>query len=252
MKNIIQILFVLLTLLPNQQHVYGHGDYLKLSDQPPYPAKSIPDNTLWQYLLEQHVDNSGHVDYQGFLKDREVLESYLKILKDHQPTEQWTKNEKLSYYINLYNAYTVLLILDHYPTKSIKEIKNPWDQKLIPLHNDQISLGHLEHNILRKMGEPRIHFAINCASASCPKLLNMAYEPQKLEQQLDAVTKEFIGSERNELSKNQLRLSKIFKWYKNDFLDGDIISYIKQFTRVPISENTAIDYLDYDWSLNGN
>ena len=252
MKNIIQILFVLLTLLPIQQHVYGHGDYLKLSDQPPYPAKSTPDNTLWQYLLEQHVDNAGYVDYQGFLKDREVLESYLKILKDHQPTEQWTKNEKLSYYINLYNAYTVLLILDHYPTKSIKEIKNPWDQKLIPLHNDQISLGHLEHNILRKMGEPRIHFAINCASASCPKLLNMAYEPQKLEQQLDAVTKEFIGSERNELSKNQLRLSKIFKWYKNDFLDGDIISYIKQFTRVPISENTAIDYLDYDWSLNGN
>jgi hypothetical protein len=214
--------------------------------------KSIyPDHTLWQFLLQQHVDDKGQVDYRGFLKDRRILEGYLKILKEDQPVQSWSKNEKLAYYINLYNAYTVLLILDNYPTESIKKIKNPWDQELIPLHDDIISLGDLEHKILRKMDEPRIHFAINCASASCPKLSNKAYEAKGLDKHLESATKDFINSERNQISKEQLKLSKIFKWYKNDFLDGDVRTYIKNYTEVAIASNADIDYLDYDWGLNG-
>jgi len=217
----------------------------------PQDKSNYPDHTLWQFLLHQHVDNEGLVYYQGFLTDKKILKGYLKILEDDQPTKQWTKNEKLAYYINLYNAYTVLLIIDNYPTESIKKIKNPWGQKLIPLHGDRISLGDLEHNILRKMGEPRIHFAINCASASCPKLSNTAYLANELDNQLEEATKAFI-SEKNEISEDQLILSKIFKWYKKDFLDGDIRAFINNHTEVHISSGSDIDYLDYDWSLNGN
>ncbi|WP_437399498.1 DUF547 domain-containing protein [Flagellimonas lutimaris] len=210
-----------------------------------------PDHTLWQFLLDKYVDDSGHVDYSGFLKDKQVLEGYLNILEENQPNQHWDKNEKLSYYINLYNAYTVLLILDNYPIKSIKKINKPWDQKLIPLDGSKISLGDLEHKILRKMEEPRIHFAINCASASCPKLLNKVYLPKTLDQQLDRAAHEFINSERNQISQNHLKLSKIFKWYKNDFLNGDIQNYINTYTNINISQNAKVDYLEYDWNLNG-
>lgn len=224
----------------------GHHEMSTLPDESIYP-----DHTLWQFLLQQHVDDKGQVDYQGFVKDRQILEGYLKLIKEDQPTQTWSKNEKLAYYINAYNAYTVLLILDNYPTESIKKIKKPWDQELIPLHDDMISLGDLEHNILRKMEEPRIHFAINCASASCPKLSNKAYEAKGLDKQLESATKDFINSERNQISREQLKLSKIFKWYKNDFLDGDVRTYIKNYTEVDIASNADIDYLDYDWGLNG-
>ncbi|MCK0160018.1 DUF547 domain-containing protein [Allomuricauda sp. F6463D] len=243
------ILFSITLLIftpPSMGQFNGYNEITVLQDKGKYP-----DHTLWQFLLQQHVDDNGQVDYQGFAKDRQILEGYLKLLKEDQPTQTWSKNEKLAYYINLYNAYTVLLILDNYPTESIKKIKKPWDQELIPLKGDMISLGDLEHKILRKMEEPRIHFAINCASASCPKLSNKAYEAKGLDEQLESATKDFINSERNQISREQLNLSKIFKWYKNDFLDGDIRIYIKKYTEIDISSNADIDYLDYDWGLNG-
>ena len=210
-----------------------------------------PDHTLWEFLLDKYVDDSGYVDYSGVLKDKQILEGYLNILKDNQPDQDWPKNEKLAYYINLYNAHTVHLILVNYPTKSIKKISDPWDQKLIPLQNDSISLGDLEHKILRKMGEPRIHFAINCASASCPKLLNKAYLAENLDVQLHQAVKEFINSKRNQIRQNHLKLSKIFKWYKKDFPNGDIHSYIDNYTNIDISQNAKVDYLEDEWNLNG-
>jgi len=210
-----------------------------------------PDHTLWQFLLQQYVDDTGQVDYSGLLKEKHVLESYVNILKEKQPSGNWSRNAKLSYYINLYNSYTVLLILDNYPTSSIKKINQPWDQKLIPLGDNMISLGDLEHEILRKMDEPRIHFAINCASASCPKLLNEVYLPETLDEQLERATYEFIESDRNRIEKDHLELSKIFKWYKNDFLDGDIRAYINTYTNVNIAEDAKVSYLEYDWNLNG-
>lgn len=209
------------------------------------------DHSLWQFLLERHVNDTGLVDYRGFLKDKEILKAYLDLLQANQPDREWPKNEKLAYYINLYNSQTVLLILDNYPIESIKKINRPWDQKMIPLHGDMISLGDLEHKILRKMGEPRIHFAINCASASCPKLANKAYLAENLDEQLDLATKTFIHSDRNQISREKLELSKIFKWYDRDFLDGDVRPYLRKYTMTAISDKADIEYLPYDWSLNG-
>ena len=109
------------------------------------------------------------------------------MLSENEPTEVWSVQELLAYYINTYNAYTVNLILDNYPLKSIKDISGPWTKAIIPIGDNKLSLGGLENGILRKMNEPRIHFAINCASYSCPKLLNEAFTASRIDEQLEQV-----------------------------------------------------------------
>jgi len=123
----------------------------------------------------------------------------------------------------------------------------------VPIGNKTLSLGGIENGILRKMDEPRIHFAINCASFSCPKLLNEAYVASKINQQLEKVTKDFINGDKNEITKNNPKLSSIFKWYKKDFKvkgEKDVIGYVNQYAKVKINPETSIAYLEYNWSLN--
>lgn len=218
-----------------------------------YSNEQKTDHSLWDELLQKHVDHQGNVNYKGFLKDHKELKKYLDLLSQNPPEESWSKNKKLAYYINAYNAFTVELILEHYPLKSIKDIHNPWGQKFIQLGNESISLNDIEHNILRKMNEPRIHFAINCASVSCPKLYNKAFTSEQLDKQLDQVTREFINSTENNISENELQLSNIFKWYEKDYLVNGIRSlahYISQYTDVQINPNAKVNFLDYNWDLN--
>jgi hypothetical protein len=218
-----------------------------------YSNQKTLDHKLWNQLLQKHVDNKGNVDYKGFLKDRKQLKKYLDHLSQNPPKKSWSKNEKLAYYINAYNAFTVELILERYPVKSIKDIRRPWKIKFIQIGDQTLSLDDIEHNILRNMNEPRIHFAINCASVSCPILHNEAFIPSKLEQQLELVTKNFIKSAENIITENELRLSKIFQWYENDYLVNGIRSlahYVSQYTDVKINPNARVRFLDYNWDLN--
>nr|WP_297915695.1 DUF547 domain-containing protein [uncultured Allomuricauda sp.] len=217
-----------------------------------HSAEKSPEHGLWDSLLKEYVDNSGNVDYKGFGKDTESLDSYLMTLAENSPSDSWTKNEKLAYYINLYNAATVKLILDNYPTKSIKDIPNRWKKKWVLVGNTTTSLNAIEHEILRKMEEPRIHFAINCASFSCPKLLNTAFTPQNMERLLSKATVEFVNDvKRNRFQRDKAELSRIFKWYKGDFTrETSLIEYINPYLNNPIDTKADIDYLDYDWSLN--
>lgn len=210
------------------------------------------DHSKWDALLKKHVTKEGMVDYKGFMKDRESLNSYLAQLSKLKPTNDWPVQEQLAYYINIYNAYTVDLILKNYPTKSIKDIDGPWTKEIVKIGDVNISLGGVENSILRKMNEPRIHFAINCASISCPKLLNEAFTAAKIEEQLERVTKEFIKSDKNEISKNSVRLSSIFDWYKKDFIeDGKtLIDYVNKYSAVKVATGTSISYKDYNWDLN--
>lgn len=210
------------------------------------------DHSEWTSLLKKHVDNHGLVDYQGFLQDKKELEGYLSRLAAQVPSDTWSVQEQLAYYINAYNANTVNLILDNYPVKSIKDINKPWNIDIVKIGDKEISLGALEHSILRKMNEPRIHFAINCASGSCPRLLNEAFTADRLDDQLNTVTKGFINSKNNTISKEKVELSKIFKWYKGDFMDGDLINYINQYADVHIDSKAKISYKEYDWNLNGS
>ena len=210
------------------------------------------NHSLWTNLLQKHVSNEGNVNYKGFKTDRSSLQNYIKHLSDNMPDERWSKNETLAYWINAYNALTVDLILRHYPIKSIKDIKKPWDQRYWKLGNKWHNLNEIEHQILRKMNDPRIHFAIVCASFSCPKLENTAYESANLDTQLTHATKTFINDpKRNTVTPNNLEISKIFSWFSKDFGgSGNIINYINKYADISIPNNTTKRYKTYDWALN--
>jgi hypothetical protein len=217
---------------------------------------------LWDSLLQQHVSVAGKVDYQGFIEDSTRLNDYLDLLSSKHPNDKfWTREERLAYWINVYNAFTVKLIVDHYPVQSIKDIKNGipfvnsvWDIKFIQIEGETYDLNNIEHGIIRaRFDDPRIHFAINCASVSCPNLSRRAYVAEQLDEQLDAAARAFLSDQsKNQLSEGQVKLSKIFLWYGMDFKkDGkSVVEYIEQFTSSPIDKGAKVEYMDYDWSLN--
>ncbi len=210
------------------------------------------DHSVWNDLLKKYVNEGGNVNYLGFKNDMTRLETYLEYLQQNAPSPDWEKDEKLAYYINLYNAATVKLIVDNYPTKSIKDIPNRWKKKWIAIGESTTSLNDIEHEVLRKMNEPRIHFAINCASYSCPKLLNVAFTAKSMERLLSKATVDFVNDKkRNRFENGVAQLSKIFKWYKSDFTqDSSLLEYINPYLENPIDKKAKIEYLDYDWSLN--
>lgn len=212
------------------------------------------DHSKWDAFLKRYVDQTGNVDYKSIQEDESKLKEYLNQFIKTAPSKSWTKEEKLAYWINAYNAFTIKLIVDNYPLKSIKDIEAPWDKKFIPIDGELISLNHIEHEILRKMKEPRIHFAINCASVSCPQLLNEAFTAKGLNSQLSKATSHFINNPtKNVISGDQLHLSKIFMWFKEDFgqKDRSIIEFINQYSLVKAKPDSKISYLKYNWNLNG-
>ncbi len=211
------------------------------------------DHSEWDKLLKKYVGKDGLVDYKGFKNDEAKLDDYLKMLSEKNPTDDWSVQELLAYYINLYNAATVKLIVENYPLKSIKDIDGAWTKGRVAVGNKELSLGGIENGILRKMNEPRIHFAINCASISCPKLLNEAYTASKINEQLDRATKEFINSDKNDISASNPKLSSVFDWYQKDYkVNGkqDVIGFINQYSKTKINTGATIAYKDYNWNLN--
>ncbi|MEN8212529.1 MAG: DUF547 domain-containing protein [Thermodesulfobacteriota bacterium] len=224
-------------------------------------ARGDIDNTVYALLLKKHVINN-RVNYDGFKKDEALLDKYLAILSETD-VKSLTGNRRFAFYINAYNAFTIKLVLTKFPgINSIKEIgeffSNPWSKKFILLQKRRVSLDYIEHDILRpEFKDPRVHFAINCASKSCPSLLNEPYESSILENQLDNQAKKFINDPKNTFFKGDtLFISKIFKWFKEDFSDNPLL-FIQQYASMGLKAelnlkkgNMTIRYLDYDWSLN--
>ncbi len=210
------------------------------------------NHTEWDALLQKYVNNTGNVNYAALKSDQANLNNYLKIISQNTPQSNWTKSEKLAYWINAYNAFTIKLIVDNYPVKSIKDLKggNPWDEKWIKIREKTYSLNNIENDIIRPtFKEPRIHFAVNCAAASCPPLLNKAWTAQNLEANLANQTRQFINNTKyNQLSSSAIKVSKIFDWYGGDF--GNLISYLNKYTETPIKSNAKVSFAEYDWSLN--
>ena len=210
---------------------------------------------FWEELLQKHVSNEGNVNYKSFKTDHKRLLDYISVLsmfKSDNLVKTFSKEEKLAYWINAYNAMTIDLIVRNYPLKSIKDIKDPWEQRLWQFGDKWYNLNQIEHQILRKMDEPRIHFAIVCASYSCPKLQNEAFTASNLEKQLTNATKDFLrDTKRNNITPNKLEVSKIFKWFSKDFkAEGGVIEFIKKYSAVNISNSARISYKDYNWDLN--
>ena len=217
---------------------------------------------LWDALLHKHVRSDGFVDYKGFVRDSATLNAYLKVLAAAHPNDKsWTRSEQMAYWINAYNAYTIQLVLRHYPVASIKDIKNGlafvnsvWDIKFIRIQGYTYDLNNIEHNILRPVfKDARVHAAINCASYSCPRLLGEAFTADRLDAQLDAVMRGFVNDPlRNRIVVGKAEVSSIFKWFKGDFErdGGSLRGFLNKYAAVQLADQTDIDYLDYDWRLN--
>ncbi len=203
-------------------------------------------------FLKKYVSNAGNVGYDKIKVNKSELELIANNFVENKPTDKWSKNEKMAYYINVYNVFTIKSIVDNYPVKSIKDISNVWDKKIIQQGKILYSLSDIENKILRKMGDPRIHFAINCASFSCPKLDNEVYTSEKLNSQLDAVAKDFINDKsKNIITATEIKISNIFDWYSGDFNDdGSIIDYLNKYSKTTIDKKAKTRFLEYNWSLN--
>lgn len=226
------------------------------------PETAPVSHERWTVLLQRHVSPSGGVSYQGFQSDREELDEYLQLLGDNPPSTQWSTNEQLAYWINAYNAFTIELVLDHYPVSSIKDIgstiqlpfvNSPWDHRFIPIGDEMYTLNNIEHQILRgQFEEPRIHFAIVCASQSCPRLRNDAFRAGELQSQLEEEATSFINDPtKNRISSRRIEVSKIFQWFRADFKrSGSLVDYLNRYSETPIDPDAEINYLGYDWQLN--
>ena len=223
-------------------------------------AQKVPSHQQWDKLLKKHVNTAGMVNYKGFQNDKAELNAYLKTLSDNAPQKNWSENDQKAFWINAYNAYTVSLILQHYPVKSIKDIggsiykiNTAWDIRFITIGGEKYDLNNIEHKMLRrKFEDPRIHFAIVCASMSCARLSRDAYTGDKLEAQLEAAGKDFLNDKaKNNIRTDKADLSKYFTWYQGDFTKkGSLVDFINKYSQTKINANTKISYLDYNWSLN--
>lgn len=229
-----------------------------------FAVQAQPSHEIYDTLLKKYVAKSGVVDYTGFLKDTVTLTKYLTLLSKNPPNEKtWSKEEQMAYWINAYNAFTIKLITQYYPIKSIKDIgssiqipfvNTPWDIKFITIGKEKMDLNNIEHGKLRKLfDDPRIHMALVCASKSCPILLNEAYDPKRLDAQLNKQAKAFLDDPfRNKISADNPQLSMIFKWYSMDFNKngGSVRAFINRYSCVKIKPDAKISHIDYDWGLN--
>jgi len=196
------------------------------------------------------------VDYQA-IKTEGSLDKAYQALSAFKLERLSSRNEKLAFYINAYNILALKKVLDYWPTKSIKDsgsfFSPVWDKPAGSLGGESVSLGQVEHKILRPMGEPRIHLAIVCASVSCPDLRNEPYTAAKLNDQLNDQARQFLNNKDKglKIEKKAIRLSKIFDWFEEDFdVNGGVTAFIKRY-RTDLSALQIKTNISYDWAVNG-
>jgi hypothetical protein len=224
-------------------------------------SRATVDHSLYGELLNKYV-NDGVVDYQGFKDEEAKLDEYLTVLENTK-VKELSRDEQFAFYVNAYNAWTIKLILSAYPgIESIKDLgnifKSPWEKEIVRINGKVLTLDEIEHAILRaQFKDPRVHFAVNCASKSCPPLISEPYRGSTLDSQLEDATRAFINDPTsNYLEGNKLYVSRIFKWFSEDFNDN-VLGFFLQYgegafkRRLESQKNKLeIVYLSYDWSLN--
>lgn len=228
------------------------------------------DHYPWDSLLKRHVDRDGYVDYHAWrnsASDSRLLESYINSLSQVNPQAPSSKEAKLAFWINAYNAVTVHGILREYPTTSIRNHTakfvgyNIWKDLQLFVGGHPYSLEDIEHKILRKMGEPRIHFAIVCASIGCPRLLNQAYTAADVQNQLESNAKDFFRRPQNfqfDSRSQQFQMSEIMSWFGKDFGLNQpaqlqtIARWLPTESAQAAAQQGAgrVSFLKYDWNLN--
>lgn len=235
-------------------------------------STTIVDHSLWADILTSHVvlgdDGITRVDYAALAdnaKSVEKLGTYIDLLQETD-VSKLNRDEQFAFWSNLYNAVTVEVILDHYPVRSIRDISispglfssGPWGKELVTVGGKSLSLDNIEHDILRKLWtEPRVHYAVNCASYGCPNLALEPYTGAKLEEQLEAAARSYVNHPRGvRFDGNKLTVSKIFDWYGTDFGASkkeqlaNITAHAEPDLAAKLKQHTGRVSYEYDWSLN--
>ena len=213
-------------------------------------------------LVVTENNSSSVVDYSLLKQNSELLKKIVSSFEslDENTYKAMNENQKLAFLINAYNVYTLKLITDNYPIKSIKDagslFSSPWKKKIFKLFSTNVSLDMIEHEMIRKnFQEPRIHFAVNCASIGCPALFAEAFKATKIEQQLSKAATKFLSDQaRNRFDSvsNTFYVSPIFKWYREDFekSSGSLENFLKSYFPNYKDQKAEIEFNDYDWNLN--
>lgn len=215
-------------------------------------SQAAPSHVGLDSLLKKYVSETGKVNYKELKTNKKALDAYCRTLAENPVQEAWSREEKMAYWINAYNAFTLKLVADNYPTKSIMNFDGgkTWDVKRIKLGDKKYSLNQIENEILRpQFKDARIHFAINCAAKSCPPLWNRAYTAENLDSTLEARTKAFINDANfNTISASKASVSKIFEWYAADF--GDLKKFLNKYATTQLNASATVTFKEYDWGLN--
>ena len=220
--------------------------------------QSYSQTDVFNALLKTYVNAKGDIDYKGLRKNRAVLDIYLNHLKGFIPGKNWSENKAKAFWLNVYNAYTIKLVLDSYPLRKVTDIrrkgKNAWKIPLAVVGEKTYSLDYIEHKILRGWhNDPRIHVGLNAVSKSGPTFPNYAFTAKNLNSTLELLMKNFINdTSKNKITTTKIEVSKMFDWYEEDFTEnGTLIKYINKYSTVKINDNAQINYSEYDWNLNG-
>ncbi len=233
------------------------------------PARAI-DLVAYADILDRHtseVDDTAmtHVDYDA-LRGSSGWEQLVESLGRSRPDKLATRGEQLAFWINAYNILTIDLVRRNYPVESIRDIGSfffpVWEREAGTIGGRSYTLNEIEHEILRPLGDPRIHAAIVCASTSCPQLRREPYEANRIDDQLDDAVRAFLSSPekgfRLEEETSTVRLSRIFDWFADDFdSEGGVLTFVRRYAPgsamewlVRNSDEVEVEYLDYDWRLN--
>lgn len=228
------------------------------------------DHSVWERILAAYVvaspDRVNRFAYGRVSEtDRKALKAYLSALQDVK-VSALKPDEQRAYWINFYNALTIDVVLDHYPVKSIKDISlgggffasGPWKKPLVTVEGKTLSLDNIEHDILRKTWrDPRVHYAVNCASMSCPNLMAKAFTAANLEQMLTQGARDYINHPRGvRVEKGRVYLSQIFDWYRKDFgaNETEVLAHVAGYAapdlKAQLQGITRVADYNYDWSLN--
>lgn len=218
------------------------------------------DHQAWQDILDQYLSISGQhhlFSYQSMnQQDKKKLDNYIMQLSQLDPRE-YSQAAQYAYWVNLYNAITVDLIVEAYPINSITKLGGffnfgPWDEEVVTIEGKKLTLNDIEHRILRPIwNDPRTHYAVNCASLGCPNLQSEAFTAQNKEVLLERAAIAFINSPKGvTVSAKGITLSSIYDWFSSDFTaDGGVMAHINAYRSGSTINSATVTY-DYDWSLN--
>jgi len=263
MRKRVFIFFLLLLALGGGLFLYHFRVEVDVRTQQPVEGTPF-SHDLFDEVLQEHVDENGQVNYTKLKANPEKLEAYLDLLAVTKPTEEWSYNAQLAFWINAYNAVVIKGVIDHYPITSVKKVK--WFNGFFFRLKFQVAgkthtPSQIEHGILRgEFPDPRVHFAIVCASFSCPPIGDSAFSADTIEERLETLTFNFIQNPehvRIDRTKRSVYLSKIFKWYEDDFMEGydGVVDFLADYLPAEDAEylssmDIKFRYLDYDWTLN--